>query len=444
MTLIDALASAAGPGEQTHQLISDVMNAVDALKHLRLEWTAEEQADALRDLDTARSMLEAHLSGGLREFASVENLREVGAASMSGWLVAATGTTRRDAGRRASLANTLAELPLLDEAMRDGEVPIEAARVIARALNPRTRHLFDVFTQAMFVEAAKSKPLDALAADVEHWLEVVDPDGPAPDDPTTDTFHASPVGDRVRLKGDLCQQTGVPLLAALDEEMAKLRATAPDDPDQPDRPISNRRAEALSNLCTRGAAAPDSTTRREPAFVVVDETHAETPRFGLPDGTFIPARLARRWATNADHLRLVFANTISGEPARFVNSDGGVVDELDLGRTTRFANRAQRRALAVRDGGCGFPGCDRPHRYCDAHHIIWWEHDGPTDLDNLVLLCRFHHVVVHSGLYRIDTIDHRPVFSVADPDDHEWTGPTLHENWHRHEPHSHRRRPRRG
>ncbi|HUW03909.1 MAG TPA: DUF222 domain-containing protein [Acidimicrobiales bacterium] len=434
------------PFDESHQLVSDVGNAVAALQHLRLdEFCADERADALLALDQARSSLEAHFAREVREFSSIANLREVGVASMSGWLVAATGTTRRDAGRRATLANTLAELPLLDEAMCAGEVPVEAARVIARALTPRTRHLFDVFTQAAFVDAAKHVPLDQLVADVEHWLEVVDADGPEPDDPTTDTLHAGQVGDRVRLRGDLSSETGIPLLAALDEEMAKIRAAEPRDPDGslPWRPEANRRAQALGDLVGRGAAAPDSTTRREPAFIVVDAGTSETPRFELAGGTFVPDRLAQRWATGAQRLRLVFADAITGELARFVDADGNTVAGLDLGRTIRFANRAQRRALAARDRGCAFPGCNRAHQYCDAHHITWWEHGGTTDLDNLVLLCRFHHLLLHSGLYRVDMVDHGSVFRATDPDLPGWTGPPMGADWHRHETCDQRRRPAR-
>ena len=68
---------------------------------------------------------------------------------------------------------------------------------------------------------------------------------------------------------------------------------------------------------------------------------------------------------------------------------------LDLGRKTRVVTTAQRRALVLRDGGCAFPGCDRPPEWCDAHHIIHWLDRGPTDLDNLVLLCRRHHRLIH-------------------------------------------------
>lgn len=69
-------------------------------------------------------------------------------------------------------------------------------------------------------------------------------------------------------------------------------------------------------------------------------------------------------------------------------SDGAL---LALGRTRRLASRAQRFALAARDGGCSFPGCDRPPAWTEVHHVIPWERGGPTDVDNLCLVCRFHH-----------------------------------------------------
>jgi hypothetical protein len=80
---------------------------------------------------------------------------------------------------------------------------------------------------------------------------------------------------------------------------------------------------------------------------------------------------------------------------------GAPTQPLDLGRTTRVVSPAQRTALAVRDGGCVFPGCDRPLAWCEAHHLVHWLDGGPTDLDNLVLLCRAHHRAVHEGGWRL-------------------------------------------
>ena len=70
---------------------------------------------------------------------------------------------------------------------------------------------------------------------------------------------------------------------------------------------------------------------------------------------------------------------------------------LDVGRASRVATGAQRRALFIRDGGCAFPGCDRPPGWCEAHHVVHWIDGGATDLDNLLLLCSHHHHLCHEG-----------------------------------------------
>jgi hypothetical protein len=73
----------------------------------------------------------------------------------------------------------------------------------------------------------------------------------------------------------------------------------------------------------------------------------------------------------------------------------GASQVLDLGRSCRPFNRAQRRAAALRDRGCVAPGCDAPPSACHVHHSQWWSRGGPTDLDNAALLCGFHHRMVH-------------------------------------------------
>jgi len=80
---------------------------------------------------------------------------------------------------------------------------------------------------------------------------------------------------------------------------------------------------------------------------------------------------------------------------------GAPTQPLEVGRATRVIQPAQRTALAVRDGGCVFPDCDRPLAWCDAHHLRHWLHGGPTDLSNLALLCRAHHRAVHEGGWQL-------------------------------------------
>ncbi|MEB4614609.1 HNH endonuclease signature motif containing protein, partial [Leucobacter sp. M11] len=71
---------------------------------------------------------------------------------------------------------------------------------------------------------------------------------------------------------------------------------------------------------------------------------------------------------------------------------------LAQGRTHRLFTKRQVLALRARDGGCRWPGCRTAPKDCEAHHIVPWSQGGATDLDNGVLLCRFHHSLVHDQL----------------------------------------------
>jgi hypothetical protein len=99
---------------------------------------------------------------------------------------------------------------------------------------------------------------------------------------------------------------------------------------------------------------------------------------------------------------------VAPETARRLACDASVVTMserngrlLSVGRKTRSIPPALRRALLARDGRCRFPGCD--NRLCvDGHHIEHWVRGGATNLDNLLLLCRRHHRLVHEGGYSVD------------------------------------------
>ena len=84
---------------------------------------------------------------------------------------------------------------------------------------------------------------------------------------------------------------------------------------------------------------------------------------------------------------------------------GAFGQPLDVGREQRFFTKRQRIALAVRDGGCLFANCDRPPSMCEAHHITFWARDGgETNVADGVLLCKFHHLLVHNNGWEIERI----------------------------------------
>lgn len=100
--------------------------------------------------------------------------------------------------------------------------------------------------------------------------------------------------------------------------------------------------------------------------------------------------------------------SIPPETVRRLCCDGGLVtwlndregNTLDVGRKTRVVPSALRRLIQRRDGGCRFPGCEQ-RRFVDAHHIVHWADGGRTDADNVVLLCRRHHRMLHEGGIRV-------------------------------------------
>ena len=108
----------------------------------------------------------------------------------------------------------------------------------------------------------------------------------------------------------------------------------------------------------------------------LDDLLANTGYGVASDGTLIRTDTVRQLADSAD-IYTAFL-TASGEVLR-------------LGRTRRIASRSQTIALIARDVGCSFPGCDTPPEWCERHHIVPWIDGGTTDLDNLTLLCAYHH-----------------------------------------------------
>ena len=107
----------------------------------------------------------------------------------------------------------------------------------------------------------------------------------------------------------------------------------------------------------------------------------------LSTGTRISIHEARRLACEAKLIPMVF----NGSPV-----------PLDLGRDARVFNKYQRAALATRDGGCTFPGCDRPPNWCETHHARdTWAYGGTTNLEDGVLICNYHHHTLHDNGWTI-------------------------------------------
>ena len=148
------------------------------------------------------------------------------------------------------------------------------------------------------------------------------------------------------------------------------------------------RACALIELVRRGAAVgvEHSHAPRSEAVIVIEADDLAARRVRTLEGEPVTAEVAALLACDAFFQALVVDR--SGQP-------------LWLSRSARLASAAQRKALAVRDGGCVFPTCDMPPSWCDAHHQPGWHHGGTTDIDTMALLCRRHHGTAHSNRWTL-------------------------------------------
>jgi hypothetical protein len=167
--------------------------------------------------------------------------------------------------------------------------------------------------------------------------------------------------------------------------------SAPDRATADERTTGQRRADALLEVCrlvlTTGDLPVNGGDRPQVTVTVAyDPLRGELGVGTLDTGHRLTPTATRRLACDAQILPAV------------LGSEGQV---LDVGQSRRLITGALRRALVTRDGGCAFPGCDRPPRWCDGHHIRSWADGGPTSLDNAVLLCGHHHRTIHHSDWTI-------------------------------------------
>ncbi|MBB2943690.1 hypothetical protein FB565_003419 [Actinoplanes lutulentus] len=198
----------------------------------------------------------------------------------------------------------------------------------------------------------------------------------------------APVSGSVRITGCLTVEDAAIVQAALEPlcAPASQRDRAGDSEDDSSSP-RRRRADALVEVCRlalRSGTLPDHGGLPPQLSVTIDYEAllSGVGAASVDSGARLNAETARRMACDARILPVVL---------------GGAGEPLDLGRARRLFTPAQRQALNVRDGGCAFPDCDRPPRWCESHHMLPWDQGGPTDVSQGVLLCRPHHRLVHGG-----------------------------------------------
>jgi hypothetical protein len=313
-----------------------------------------------------------------------------GRKSMSGWLASRCGMSHSESSRMLRRAEFATSCPLTAAAWATGAVSSEKIdRIITTRNQAKANEAFAEFEPTLLALA-----ISGTAADVtnvaQQWLQALD-DSREADDTLDDaqlerqhlhlseTFHGMGV-----LSGEFVPIDREEIEVALEREMGRLRS------EGDERPLSRQRADALvSILRLYNSQSITQGTNQPHISIHIDHSTWLGESVGLCE-TSRGLRLSRETV-----MRMACNALIS-----VITHDGNAVP-LDMHRTQRTFNRAQRRALEFRDGGCRYPGCTRNAGQTEAHHEQWWELGGETNLDNGVLLCYFHHRLIHEGRWTI-------------------------------------------
>jgi hypothetical protein len=331
-----------------------------------------------------------------------------GLKSCAHWLNWRCGIGMNAAREKVRVAHALKQLPQISASFATGELSFSKVRAVTRIADPENeKELLDL---ARYATAAQVEKLVRAYRGVERQAEC--------EQAVTQhaarelTYYHDDDGSLV-IRARLPAEEGAVVLqalnAAMDARYAEHNEAESDDVTAVTSETSNRfaqrRADALTTMAEttlRNGPEPLSATDR---YQVVVHVTAETLAGGnagrceLDDGQGLALDTVRRITCDSSLLRI---------------TEDDVGSPLDIGRKTRAVSPALRRALQARDGGCRFPGCNH-HRFVDAHHIRHWADGGDTSIDNLVLLCRQHHRLVHEDGFGVErTVDSRIRFSRPD------------------------------
>jgi hypothetical protein len=299
--------------------------------------------------------------------------------TFAAWLAWRCSLLPRQARAHERIAERLDELPLIHAAFARGEISYAKVSSLVRVA--------DSENEAKLLELAESMTASQLERSVAAYRQLTAAEASEQHEQEFLNYHWTDHGS-LSLRGLLAADEGVLLLRALESGKTALREGSSHEAPPREEGVSN--AEALVAIADLALAKADSDRSGGERYQVVVHVDARTlqddtdGRCELADGQPLAAETARRLACDASVID--------------VHEHDGEL--LSLGRKRRTVSPALRRALATRDRGCRFPGCDRT-RFVDAHHVQHWIQGGETNLDNLVSLCRRHHRLVHERGYSV-------------------------------------------
>ncbi|EGD24359.1 HNH endonuclease signature motif containing protein [Prescottella equi] len=397
---------------------------VHTLPEILLVQTGLDICHAIEQLEALRAATVAEIDERAVSFDTL------GFRSVKQWMAANTLLEVPAAARILALGRMLSRQPEIADAFNAGDISAEHAALIGKFCETPPRGMPNealdscrkVLLDAASGPAATTTTVRTCISRLERIFE--SDELPPSEDTERNEFHASKtLNGRVSVKGDLDAVTGEMLLTAL-SALTKPRNLL-DDPAEKRTP-ARQRADAFAEILRRYLDSGDAPTEG-----------GERPHLSLHVNAADLARseAAHEWVNpdgdsdlfgDKDIARMPHTGPLSIATARRIACDCHltpiVMDDgvpLNLGRTNRTVSKKQRRALLARDHGCAFPGCGTPPAHCEGHHVKHWADGGPTDLDNLVLLCRYHHTLLHHSHWDVKIgADRHPWFtppSTVDP-----------------------------
>ncbi len=300
----------------------------------------------------------------------------------TGWLRSVFRLTGAVASTTLRQARGLMQMPTVAGAAIEGSLDPVAVMMLDRA---RRRHPVAFSDhEAVFADIATYLNPTDLRRAVSHWEQQIDyPSAVARTEAQRRRrrFSINQTWEGMWwVAGELDPETG----AIVDKAIRSVADRANLDPTDTRVPAQVR-ADALGDICTQWLQHGDTPTSGgvKPHIVLTIDAEALLglrQRLGMIDDVVVSPETVRRLACDSSIVRMILDDR--SRP-------------IDVGRATRTISPALRRALNARDRGCQWPGCEAPPGWCDAHHIRHWIDGGPTELDNLILLCRTHHTAVH-------------------------------------------------
>ncbi len=330
----------------------------------------------------------------LRRFDTGRGYAPSGALSARAWLRWRLNLTTTTASERVAISRKLAALPQTEQALADGDISYRHVALIAETAG-QLGEKFDAQGETILVDVSKEVCPWRLQRAIWNLKHCLEPDGVLSEANKANSrrfLHLSQTFDGVyRIDGWLDAEGGAVLNTALDSIMGPWR-------EGDERSATQRRADAAVEMARRqldGGQLPEVGGQKPHLAVSVDM-----------------ATLSKEPGSMAAELE--WSQPIPAETARRLACDAAITPIIDgeADHTTRVVPGATRRALIARDKGCRFPGCDCPPAWTDAHHIKHWADGGPTTLDNLILLCRRHHRLVHEEGWTLELAQDRELIAI--------------------------------